>query len=55
MPPENFEVLHALKRVLGASEAPFQALCMHTVHTYTCKLPSSFSGFRSKSTTYGAL
>ena len=31
-PPENFEVLHALNCVLGASEAPF--LCMHTVHTY---------------------
>ena len=32
MPPENFELLRALKCVLGASEAPF--LCMHTVHTY---------------------
>ena len=31
-PPENFELLRALKCVLGASEAPF--LCMHTVHTY---------------------
>ena len=38
-PQKNFEVLHALKRVLGASEAPF--LCMHTVHTYLLKLPSS--------------
>ena len=35
---------------------------MHTVHTYlqvtiihTCKSPSSFSGFRSKSMTYGPL
>ena len=28
----NFELLRALKCVLGASEAPF--LCMHTVHTY---------------------
>ena len=25
IPPENFEVLHALKRVLGASEATFCA------------------------------
>ena len=32
MPPENFELLRALKCVLGASEAPF--MCMHTVHTY---------------------
>ena len=32
MPPENFELLRALKCVLGASEAPF--LCMHAVHTY---------------------
>ena len=29
-PPENFEVLHALKRVLGASEAPF----VHAYSTY---------------------
>ena len=28
---------------------------MHAYSTYTFKLPSSFSGFRSKSTTYGAL
>ena len=48
----NFEVLHALKCVLGASEAPFCA-CIQYIHT--CKLPSLFSGFRSKSTTYGAL
>ena len=40
-PPNNFEVLHALKCVLGASEAPF--LCMHTVHTYLLKLPSSLT------------
>ena len=32
MPPENFELLRALKCVLGASEAPF--LCMHAIHTY---------------------
>ena len=31
-PPENFELLRALKCVLGASEAPF--LCKHTVYTY---------------------
>ena len=37
---------HAQK---GASEAPEH--CMHA----TCKLPSSFSGFRSNSTTYEAL
>ena len=35
----SFEVLHALKCVLGASVAPF--LCMHTVHTYLLKLSSS--------------
>ena len=33
---------------LGAPEALSQ-------YIYTCKLPSSVSGFRSKSTTYGAL
>ena len=53
MPPENFEVLHALKHVLGASEAPFCACIQH--NTYTGKLPSSFSGFRSKSMLYWAL
>ena len=52
MSPENFEVSHALKCVLEASEAPFCA-CIQYIHT--CKLPSSFSSFRSKSTTYGAL
>ena len=28
----NFEILHALKCVLGTSEAPFS--CIHTVNTY---------------------
>ena len=42
----------ALKCVLGASEAPFHA-CIQYIHTY--QLPSLFSSFRSKSTTYGAL
>ena len=32
-PPENFEVLHALKCVLGASEAPFCA-CIQYIHTH---------------------
>ena len=50
--PKNFENLHALKCVLGAPEALFHAC---TQYIYTCKLPSSISGFRSKSTTYGAL
>ena len=52
--PRNFffAVLHALKCVLGASEAPFQA---YIQYMHTCQLPSSFRGFRSKSTTYGAL
>ena len=39
MPPENVEVLHALKRVLGASEAPFCA-CIQYIHIYlfeTCE------------------
>ena len=40
------EILHALKCVLGAPESLFRA---HTQHIYTCKLPSSISGFRSKS------
>ena len=30
MPPENFDVLHALKRVLGASEPPFCACIQYT-------------------------
>ena len=29
---EDKEILHALRCVLGTSEAPFS--CMHTVHTY---------------------
>ena len=52
MPPGNFESLHALKCVLGASEAPF---CACTQYIYTCKLSSLFSGFRSKSMTYRVL
>ena len=52
MPPGNFEILHALKCVLGAPEALF---CACTQYIYTCKLPSSISGFRLKSATYGAL
>ena len=51
-PPGNFEILHALKCVLGTPEALFRA-CTQYIHTY--KLSSSISGFRSKSTTYGAL
>ena len=49
MPPINFEILHALKCVLGASEVPFHE------YIYTSQLPSSFSRFRSKSTTYRTL
>ena len=54
-PPGNFEILHALKWVLGGPEALFRAC---TQYIYTCKLlklPSSISGFRSKSATYWAL
>ena len=51
-PPGNFEILHALKCVLGAPEALF---CACTQYVYTCKLPSSISGFRLKSMTYRAL
>ena len=47
----NFEILHALKCVLGAPEALFRAC---TQYIYTCKLPSSISSFRLKNTTYGA-
>ena len=47
--PQKF---HALKCVLGALEALFH-VC--TQYIYTCKLPSLISGFRSKSTTYGAV
>ena len=51
--PRNFfAILHALKCVLGASEAPFRA---YIQYTHTCQLLSSFRGFRSKSATYGAL
>ena len=46
--PPKIEILHALKCVLGASEAPFRA-CIQYMHI--CKLPSSFSGFRLKSAT----
>ena len=44
-PQKNFEVSHALKCVLGASEAPFCA-CIQYIRT--CKLPSSFSGCEIK-------
>ena len=46
------EVLHALKCVLGASEASF---CACIQYIYTCKLLSLFSSFRLKSMTYWAL
>ena len=46
------EVLHALKCVLGASEASF---CAYIQYIYTCKLLSLFSSFRLKSMTYWAL
>ena len=46
------EVLHALKCILGASEASF---CTCTQYIYTCKLLSLFSSFRLKSMTYWAL
>ena len=46
-PSGNFEIFQALKCVLGAPEALF---CACTQYIYTCKLPSSISGFRSKST-----
>ena len=39
MPPENFEVLHALKCVLGASEAPF------FVHAYSTYIPAKVAVF----------
>ena len=52
MPPENFEILHALKYVLRASHVPF---CACIQYIPTCQLPSLFSDFRSKSTMYGAL
>ena len=42
-PVKNFEILHALKCVLGAAEASFLA-CIQYIHT--CKLSSLFSGFR---------
>ena len=45
MRPENVEILHALKCVLGAPEAFF---CELTQYIYTCKLPPSISGFRLK-------
>ena len=50
--PRKFEMLHALKCVLGAPEVLFRAC---TQYIYICNLPSSISGFRSKSTTYEAL
>ena len=48
-PPGDFT---CSERVLGAPEALFHT-CTQSI--YTCKLPSSISGFRSKNTTYGAL
>ena len=51
MPSENFEILNALKCVLGASEAPLIFSCMYTLHNYL----SSISSFRLKSMTYGTL
>ena len=51
IPPENFEILNALKYGLGASEAPLIFSCVYTVHNYL----SSISSFRLKSMTYGAL
>ena len=41
----NFEILHALKCVLGAPGALFRAC---TQYIYTCKLPSSISGSDQK-------
>ena len=49
MPARNAKILNALKCFLGVSEAPFCA-CIQCIHT--CKLPSLFSGFRSKCMTY---
>ena len=45
--PEIFEILRALKCVLGVSEALF---CACTQYIYTCQLPSLISCFRLKST-----
>ena len=39
--PGNFAILHALKCVLGASEASFRA---YIQYIHTCQLSSSFSG-----------
>ena len=52
MPPENVEILHALKCVLGASEVP---ICACIQYIPTCQLPSLLNGFRLKSMKYGAL
>ena len=46
-PQRNFEILHPLKCVLGL----LRLLIVHAT-THSCKLPSSLSSFRSKSTTY---
>ena len=46
------EILHALKCVLGASEAPFHT-CIQYIHN--CQLQFLFSGFRSKSMMYRAV
>ena len=37
MPLRNFWILHALKCVLGASEAPFRA-CIQYIHTWSYRL-----------------
>ena len=50
--PENFEILHALKCVLRASQVPF---CACIQYIPTCQCLSLFSGFRVKSMTYRAL
>ena len=42
-PPGNFEILLALKCVLGASEAPFCACIQYIQCIYTCQLQSSFA------------
>ena len=53
MPPGNFEILYALKFVLGAPEALFHAA--HSTYIPTsCRLQLAVSD-RNLSTTYGAL
>ena len=50
--PQKILRFYALKCVLRASQVPF---CACIQYIPTCQLPSLFSGFRSNSTTYGAL